>query len=112
MASFARARGGWGLPGGGPRRYVDFMSSGTTDAAESLRAAKNAALAVRGAAYGSLLVTGPDAVSWLNGLVTCDLATMRPMEMPADVRAQIEAHRDLAAEKALDASAPSAGRPS
>src|SRR5262249_37660999 len=42
--------------------------------AAQVRAAREGALAVPATDVAVLVVTGPDRVSWLNGLVTCDLA--------------------------------------
>jgi folate-binding protein YgfZ len=41
---------------------------------DQVNAARHAVLAVPSAELGALVVTGKDRVSWLNGLVTCDLA--------------------------------------
>jgi folate-binding protein YgfZ len=44
------------------------------DIAAQLEAARAGALALEEADLGALVVTGKDRVTWLNGLVTCDLA--------------------------------------
>jgi glycine cleavage system aminomethyltransferase T len=44
---------------------------------EQFRAASEAAVAVAAPELAVLVVTGGDRVSWLNGLVTCDLAKAR-----------------------------------
>lgn len=49
-----------------------------SDVERQLEAARNAALVVPDADRGTLVVTGPDRISWLNGLVTCDLSKLRP----------------------------------
>jgi folate-binding protein YgfZ len=41
-------------------------------------AARSGALLVRESAREVLVVTGPDRVSWLNGVVTCDVTTVAP----------------------------------
>src|SRR5215471_4374382 len=46
--------------------------------AAQVQAAREAALAVPAADSAVLVVTGSDRVSWLNGLVTCDLAKVAP----------------------------------
>lgn len=45
---------------------------------EELDAAHAAAVVLRAPELGTLLVTGPERLSWLNGLVTCDVAKLRP----------------------------------
>jgi folate-binding protein YgfZ len=48
------------------------------DAALQVKAAKEGALAVQHADLAVLVVTGKDRISWLNGLLTCDLAKRAP----------------------------------
>ncbi|MBS2017048.1 MAG: folate-binding protein YgfZ [Deltaproteobacteria bacterium] len=43
-------------------------------------AARDAVLVVRSRARSAIVVTGKDRISWLNGLVTCDLAKRGPHE--------------------------------
>jgi folate-binding protein YgfZ len=48
------------------------------DAKAQVEAAKGTALAVQHADLAVLVVTGKDRISWLNGLLTCDLAKRAP----------------------------------
>src|SRR5271166_3498568 len=49
------------------------------DTKRQVEAARGSALAIR-SARATLVVTGTDRLTWLNGLVTCDLAKKRPGE--------------------------------
>lgn len=49
-----------------------------TRAIEASRAARTGALLVEAAERGTLLASGPDRTSWLNGLLTCALDELRP----------------------------------
>ena len=49
-----------------------------TDIAPELEAARRGALVERASELGTLVVTGKDRQTWLNGLVTCDLAKLSP----------------------------------
>jgi tRNA-modifying protein YgfZ len=51
--------------------------TGPTRAAEQVEAAQRGALAVPEADLATVAITGGDRVSWLNGLVTCDLTKRR-----------------------------------
>jgi hypothetical protein len=44
------------------------------------RAARESALAVVESELGTLVATGPDRVSWLNGIVSCDVASVTPSQ--------------------------------
>lgn len=48
--------------------------------AEQAAAARDAALVVRASSRSAIVVSGKDRISWLNGLVTCDLAKLGPGE--------------------------------
>src|SRR5580692_11229942 len=52
---------------------VPPLSTPAPPAASQVQAARQAVLAVPESDLGVLLVTGKDRVTWLNGLVTCDL---------------------------------------
>lgn len=55
-----------------------------TDELDALRRAlREGALVQEMAELGTLKITGPDRQSWLNGLVTCDLAPLRPLPAAA-----------------------------
>lgn len=58
-------------------RLISTKNGVMTDAA---RAARESAIAVRAADRTGILVRGKDRTSWLNGLVTCDLAKLGPGE--------------------------------
>jgi folate-binding protein YgfZ len=45
---------------------------------EELAAARTSAVVLRAPEVGTLLVSGADRSSWLNGLVTCELAKLKP----------------------------------
>jgi tRNA-modifying protein YgfZ len=49
-----------------------------TSAKEQVDAARRAVLALPGGHLASLVVTGRDRISWLNGLMTCDLIKWEP----------------------------------
>jgi folate-binding protein YgfZ len=50
----------------------------TPERERDAKAARNAVLAVKAADRSGILVRGNDRTSWLNGLVTCDLAQLGP----------------------------------
>jgi folate-binding protein YgfZ len=52
------------------------MSPVTVNAADASHAARTGALLVAQDERGTLLVTGPERASWLNGLLTCDVAAL------------------------------------
>lgn len=54
------------------------MSSVAVRTSDASRAARAGALVVEQDERGTLLVSGPDRSSWLNGLLTCDVAELRP----------------------------------
>ncbi len=49
-----------------------------SEPSQASRAARHGALVVGETDRGTLVVTGPDRQSWLNGLVTCDVAALSP----------------------------------
>ena len=54
--------------------------AGSADAAAAARAARETVLVVGAADRSAIVVTGKDRMSWLNGLVTCELAKLAPGE--------------------------------
>lgn len=49
-----------------------------SEPSQASRAARHGALIVEEPQRGTLVVTGPERVTWLNGLVTCDVAALSP----------------------------------
>ena len=65
-----------GLAARGIRGYGEVMNLHTAN--EQVAAARGHALALAASEMTVLVVTGSDRLSWLNGMLTCDLAAAKP----------------------------------